>query len=80
MANLVKWNDIDKHMGEILYEEWRVLNRCVKCKPIEYMDIVHMKFEYDDGQKYTAIMGYTPDVRYWDGMPTDEDKVTNYWG
>ena len=64
MADIVHWNDLDKYMGKTLYEEWRVYNRLVKCKPIEYVDITHMKFEYDGGgnASYVASMGYTPDV------------------
>lgn len=81
MANLIKWNDLDKHMGETIYEEWRAMNNCVTCRPVEYLDICHMKMEYTDcGRTYVATMGYTPDVRYWDAPPTEEDKIRSYWG
>ena len=86
MANIVKWNDLDTRMGEILYEETYLKNEIKSCRPVEYLDITHMKFKYlddDDGaiyETYPIMVRYTPYIRYWDKYPTPEERNQANWG
>lgn len=77
MANVIPWNDLDKHMGELIYEEWKLKEQLNQCTPIEYLDITHMKF---DRNGLTVMERYTPMVRYWDAPPTKEERSKAYWG
>lgn len=82
MAEVINWNRLDLHMQENLYEEWYakrgVLNKVV---PIEILDITHMKFrrEKADGTAYVTIQKYTPDIRYWDSVPTEQEMKERNW-
>ena len=85
MANVIQWNDLDCHMGDILYEESYLNNEIKKCRLIEYMDITHMKFvyDYDDDEanyeSYPVMVKYTPDIRYWDEYPSPDERKNRNW-
>lgn len=84
MANIVSWNNLDTYMGETLYEETYLKSEIKRCKPVEILDITHMKFQYlydDDEQEYgyPVQVKYTPDIRYWDSMPTPEERAERNW-
>ncbi len=82
MAEVIGWNKLDFHMGETLYEEWHVMPGALnKVVPVEILDITHMKFRRwrEGGKEYATIQKYTPDIRYWDSVPTNEEMKERNW-
>ena len=74
MAKIIKWSHLKPGMN--VYQETVGYGEIESCYIIGIKDRTHINMLFDDWNPdgVKALIEYDPDVRYWDAVPTKEER------